>query len=105
MVRVTTAIYYAPCSSPLDEILGFFGGKAQPMMGQLAEAGKLTREDVRELNGAHVRHRIWMVASLKFLVPFSLLTGLGKTLRVDAGGNERAGGLASTSWISTDRCR
>jgi uncharacterized protein (TIGR03435 family) len=29
-------------------------------------------------NGAHVRHRIWMLASLKFLVPFSLLTGLGE---------------------------
>lgn len=33
----------------LDEILGFFGGKAQPMMAQLAEAGKLTHDDVREL--------------------------------------------------------
>ena len=33
----------------LDEILSFFGGKAQPMMAQFAEAGKLTREDVREL--------------------------------------------------------
>jgi BlaI family transcriptional regulator, penicillinase repressor len=33
----------------LDEILSFFGGKAQPMMAQLAEAGKLTRDDVREL--------------------------------------------------------
>lgn len=33
----------------LDEILGLFGGKAQPMMAQLAEAGKLTLEDVREL--------------------------------------------------------
>ncbi len=33
----------------LDEILSFFGGKAQPMMAQLAEAGKLTMEDVREL--------------------------------------------------------
>lgn len=33
----------------LDDILGFFGGKAQPMMAQLAEAGKLTREDVKEL--------------------------------------------------------
>jgi BlaI family transcriptional regulator, penicillinase repressor len=33
----------------LDEILSFFGGKAQPIMAQLAEAGKLTREDVREL--------------------------------------------------------
>src|SRR4029453_19263887 len=33
----------------LDEILSFFGGPAQPMMAELAEAGKLTREDVREL--------------------------------------------------------
>ncbi len=33
----------------LDEILSFFGGKAQPMMAQLAEAGKLTLADVREL--------------------------------------------------------
>jgi len=33
----------------LDEILSFFGGRAQPMMAQLAEAGKLTREDVKEL--------------------------------------------------------
>lgn len=33
----------------LDEALSFFGGKAQPMMAQLAEAGKLTLEDVREL--------------------------------------------------------
>src|SRR5580692_190840 len=33
----------------LDEILSFFGGQAQPMMAQLAEAGKLTLDDVREL--------------------------------------------------------
>jgi predicted transcriptional regulator len=33
----------------LDEILSLFGGRALPMMAQLAEAGKLTREDVREL--------------------------------------------------------
>lgn len=33
----------------LDEVLSFFGGKAQPMMAQLAEAGKLSREDLREL--------------------------------------------------------
>ena len=33
----------------LDEILSFFGGRAQPMMAQLAQAGKLTIEDVREL--------------------------------------------------------
>lgn len=33
----------------LDQILGFFGGRPQPMMAQLAEAGKLTLDDVREL--------------------------------------------------------
>jgi BlaI family penicillinase repressor len=33
----------------LDQILSFFGGRAQPMMAQLAEAGKLTLADVREL--------------------------------------------------------
>src|SRR5580658_6580152 len=33
----------------LDEVLSFFGGRAQPMMAQLAEAGKITIEDVREL--------------------------------------------------------
>src|SRR2546421_12125121 len=36
----------------LDEILSFFGGRAQPMMAQLAEAGKLTLKDVRELEQA-----------------------------------------------------
>ena len=33
----------------LDSILSFFGGRAQPMMQQLAEAGKVTLEDVRAL--------------------------------------------------------
>jgi predicted transcriptional regulator len=33
----------------LDEILSLFGGRAQPMMAQLAEAGKLTLDDVKEL--------------------------------------------------------
>jgi BlaI family transcriptional regulator, penicillinase repressor len=36
----------------LDTILGFFGGRPQPMMQQLAEAGKLTLDDVRELEKA-----------------------------------------------------
>jgi beta-lactamase regulating signal transducer with metallopeptidase domain len=31
-------------------------------------------------NGAHVRHALWMAASLKFLVPFALLNGLGHSL-------------------------
>ena len=33
----------------LDEILSFFGGRVQPMMAQLVEAGKLTKDDLREL--------------------------------------------------------
>jgi predicted transcriptional regulator len=33
----------------LDDILSLFGGRAQPMMAQLAEAGKLTLDDVKEL--------------------------------------------------------
>ena len=33
----------------LDEILSFFGGRAAPMMAKLADAGRLTPEDVREL--------------------------------------------------------
>ena len=36
----------------LDTILGFFGGRAQPMMQQLAEAGKLTLDDVKDLEQA-----------------------------------------------------
>ena len=36
----------------LDEILSFFGGRALPMMSQLAEAGKLTLDDIRELEKA-----------------------------------------------------
>ena len=33
----------------LEEILSFFGGRPLPMMAQLAEAGKLTKQDIREL--------------------------------------------------------
>lgn len=36
----------------LDEILSFFGGRVQPMMAQLAEAGKLTLDDIRQLQKA-----------------------------------------------------
>jgi BlaI family penicillinase repressor len=31
----------------LDEILSFFGGRAQPMMAQLVDAGKLTLDDLK----------------------------------------------------------
>jgi predicted transcriptional regulator len=32
----------------VDELLGFFGGRSQPVMAHLIEAGKLTLEDVQE---------------------------------------------------------
>ena len=32
----------------IDEFLGLFGGRAQPVMAHLIEAGKLTLEDVQE---------------------------------------------------------
>ena len=41
---------------PLDTILSFFGGRPQPMMQQLVEAGKLTLDDVRNLEKA-IRQR------------------------------------------------
>ena len=40
----------------LDEILSFFGGRALPMVAQLAETGRLTRDDIRELEKAVDRH-------------------------------------------------
>jgi BlaI family transcriptional regulator, penicillinase repressor len=40
----------------LDEILAFFGGRALPMVAQLAETGRLTREDIRELEKAVDKH-------------------------------------------------
>jgi predicted transcriptional regulator len=36
-------------SRVLDEVLSFFGGQAAPMMAQLADAGKLTPNDIGEL--------------------------------------------------------
>src|SRR5579872_569514 len=35
-----------------DEILSFFGGRAQPMMAHLVESGRLTLDDIRELEKA-----------------------------------------------------
>lgn len=40
----------------LDEVLSFFGGGALPMMAQLVEAGKLTRDDLREIEKAIETH-------------------------------------------------
>lgn len=38
--------------SLLDEILSFFGGRPQPMVAQLIESGRLTLDDIRELEKA-----------------------------------------------------
>ena len=32
----------------IDDLLGFFGGRTQPVMAHLIESGKLTLEDVKE---------------------------------------------------------
>jgi predicted transcriptional regulator len=49
----------------LDEVLRFFGGRAQPMVAQLVEAGKLTRDDLRELEAALAQHEQRQAASAK----------------------------------------
>jgi predicted transcriptional regulator len=36
----------------MDELLGLFGGRTQPMMAHLVESGKLTLEDVKEAEKA-----------------------------------------------------
>src|ERR1700730_10539960 len=36
----------------IDDLLGLFGGRTQPVMAQLIESGKLTVEDVREAQKA-----------------------------------------------------
>src|SRR5579871_6565427 len=36
----------------IDELLGLFGGRTQPVMAHLIESGKLTMEDVREAEKA-----------------------------------------------------
>jgi BlaI family transcriptional regulator, penicillinase repressor len=36
----------------IDELLGFFGGRIQPVMAHLVESGKITLEDVHEAEQA-----------------------------------------------------
>jgi beta-lactamase regulating signal transducer with metallopeptidase domain len=36
-------------------------------------------------NGAHLRHAAWLAASIKFLIPFSLMTMLGQQMRLYVG--------------------
>jgi predicted transcriptional regulator len=36
----------------IDDLLGFFGGRAQPIMAHLVECGKLTLDDVKEAQTA-----------------------------------------------------
>jgi BlaI family transcriptional regulator, penicillinase repressor len=36
----------------IDDLLGLFGGRTQPIMAHLVESGKLTIEDVKEAQNA-----------------------------------------------------
>jgi BlaI family penicillinase repressor len=36
----------------IDEVLGLFGGRAQPLMAHLIESGSLTMKDVEEAEAA-----------------------------------------------------
>jgi BlaI family penicillinase repressor len=36
----------------IDDLLGLFGGRTQPIMAHLVESGKLTLEDVKEARNA-----------------------------------------------------
>src|SRR5579862_6081839 len=36
----------------IDDLLGFFGGRTQPVMAHLVESGKLTLDDVKEAQHA-----------------------------------------------------
>jgi BlaI family penicillinase repressor len=36
----------------IDDLLGLFGGRTQPVMSHLIESGKLTLEDVRDAEKA-----------------------------------------------------
>ena len=54
---MTSSPWRTISSTPVEHhllltILAFFGGRAQPMMQQLVEAGKLTLDDVRDLEKA-----------------------------------------------------
>ena len=122
----------------IDELLGFFGGRIQPVMAHLVESGKITLDDVHEAeqalrkarrkdrpmlsalhatgwndlewgwptisgnprfswssvgaltllfrrNSAVVRYRLWLIASAKFLIPFSFLVGIGGLLQLASG--------------------
>jgi BlaI family transcriptional regulator, penicillinase repressor len=40
----------------LDELLGLFGGRAQPMMAHLVESGRITLEDLKEAEKALQAH-------------------------------------------------
>jgi BlaI family penicillinase repressor len=47
-----TVSRHAAQRSLIDELLGFFGGRTQPVMAHLIESGRLTLDDVREAEKA-----------------------------------------------------
>jgi hypothetical protein len=39
-------------NSLIDDLLGFFGGRVEPVIARLIESGKLTMEDIKEAEEA-----------------------------------------------------
>ena len=83
----------------LDEILSFFGGRALPMMAQLAEAGKLTADDIRELektikkrrrkmsrDNRHERQIVALLISLSIHVAMTTMVIWAGIQRLQVGG-------------------
>jgi bla regulator protein BlaR1 len=52
-------------------------------------------------NGAHVRHGLWLAASIKFLLPFSVLIALGSQLPWHANSSSVGPGSAAAQWSAT----
>ena len=66
-----------------------------------AVAAWLTALQLRR-NRAHVRHGIWLAASVKFLIPFSLLINLGGLLRTH---QHRSAVIANHPLLGDECCR
>ena len=49
-------------------------------------------------NGAHIRHGLWLTASIKFLLPFSLLIMLGSQLPWHAASASATSASAPQQW-------
>ena len=95
----------------LDEVLSFFGGRAQPMMAQLVEAGKLTRDDLREIEKAIEQHTRTERPSSREpgkkrrrRKESSMIHARGRTSSTAAGIPSASPARSSSTWRSWRRC-